>query len=39
MSRVDQRALKWFGHMQRMDEYIIVRRVLMAEVSGEGVQF
>ena len=33
-SRADQRVLKWFGHVERMDEYRTARRVLMAEVSG-----
>ena len=33
MSRADQRVLRWFGHLERMDEYWMVRRVLMAEVS------
>ena len=33
-SRADQRVLRWFGHVERMDEYTMVRRVLMAEVSG-----
>ena len=33
-SRADQRILRWFGHVQRMDEYRMARRVLMAEVSG-----
>ena len=37
-SRVDQRILRWFGHVERMDEYHIARRVLMAEVSGGQVQ-
>ena len=37
-SRVDQRAWRWFGHMERMDEYRMARRVLMAEVSGWLVQ-
>ena len=35
VSRADQRVLKWFGHVERMDEYRIARRMLfMAEVSG-----
>ena len=34
-SRADQRVLRWFGHVERMDEYRMARRVLMAEVSGE----
>ena len=33
-SRVDQRVLRWFGHMERMDEYRMAIRVLMAEVDG-----
>ena len=36
-SRVDQRVLRWFGHVERMDEYCVARRVLMAEVSGGRV--
>ena len=31
----DQRVLRWFGHVERMDEHRIARRVLMAEVSGD----
>ena len=30
---MDQRALKWFGHVERMDEYRMARKVLMTEVS------
>ena len=33
-SRADPRVLRWFGHVERMDEYLMDRRVLMAEVSG-----
>ena len=29
-SRADQRVLRWFGHVERMDEYRMPRRVLMA---------
>ena len=32
-SRADQRVLRWFGHVERMDKYRMARRVLMAEVS------
>ena len=37
-SRADQRVLRWFGHVKRMDEYRMTRRVLMAEVSGGRVR-
>ena len=38
-SRVDQRVLRWFGHVERMDDdYRMARRVLMAEVSGGRVR-
>ena len=33
-SRADQRVLRWFGHVERMEEYRMARRVLMAEVCG-----
>ena len=32
-SRADQRVLRWFGYVERMDDYRMARRVLMAEVS------
>ena len=32
-SRADQRVLRWFGPVERMDEYRMAIRVLMAEVS------
>ena len=37
-SRADQRVLRWFEHMEIMDEYIMARRVLMAEVRGGRVR-
>ena len=37
-SRADQRVLRWFGHVERMDEYRMARNVLMAEVSGGQVR-
>ena len=37
-SRADQRVLRWFGHVERMDEHHLARRVLMAEVSGRRVR-
>ena len=33
-SRADQRVLRWFGHVERMDEYRMARKVLMKEASG-----
>ena len=33
-SRVDQRVLRWLGHVERMDAYRMAQRVLMDEVSG-----
>ena len=36
-SRADQSILRWFGHVERMDEYRMAKRVLMAEVSGGWV--
>ena len=37
-SRVHTRLFKWFGHMDRMDQYLMSRRVLMAEVNGVQVR-
>ena len=37
-SRANQRALRWFGHVERMDDYRMARRMLMAEVSGGRVR-
>ena len=31
-------VLRWFGHVERMDAYLMARRVLMAEVSGGRVR-
>ena len=36
-SRADQRILRWFGHVERM-EYRMARLVLMAEVSEGRVR-
>ena len=33
-SRADQRVLRWFAYVERMDEHHMARRVLMAEVDG-----
>ena len=37
LSRVDQNVLRWFGQVEKMDEYSLTRRVLMAEVSGRRI--
>ena len=37
VSRADQRVLRWFGHVERMDEHHMARRVLMVDVSGGRV--
>ena len=31
---MDQRLLRWFGHVERIDEYRMARMVLVEEVSG-----
>ena len=36
VSRAYQRVLRSFGHVERMDEYCMARRVLMAAVSEGG---
>ena len=38
-SRADQRILRWFGYAERLDDYRMARRVLMAEVSGGRILF
>ena len=37
-SIADQRVLRWFRHVERMDENRVARKVLMAEVSGGRVR-
>ena len=37
-SRAEQRVLRWFGHVERIDDYRMPRRVLMAEVSDGRVR-
>ena len=34
----DQRVLRWFGHVERMNDYRMARRVLMAKVNGGWVR-
>ena len=37
-SRANQRVLRWLRHVEKMDEYRMARRVLVAEVSGGRVR-
>ena len=37
-SRAYQRVLRWFGLLERMDDYRLARRVLMAEDRGGRVR-
>ena len=37
-SRADQKVLRWFGNVERMDEYRMASRVFMADVSGGWVR-
>ena len=37
-SKTDKRVLRWFGQVERMGEYSMATRVLMAEVSGGGYE-
>ena len=36
--RADLRVLRWFWHLDRMDEYRMARRMLISEVSGGRVR-
>ena len=38
VSGVDQRVLRCYGHVERMDEFRVARRMLMAEASAVRVQ-
>ena len=38
VSRADQRVSRLLGHVERLDEYRMARRVLMADVSGGRVR-
>ena len=37
-SRAEQRVFRWFGHVERMDDYRMARKVLVTEVSGGRVR-
>ena len=36
VSRANLRVLRWFGHVERIHEYRMARRVLMAEIKSVG---
>ena len=36
--KVDNRVLGWFGHMERMDERRLTKRVWCAEMSGKNAR-
>ena len=38
-SRADQRVLRWFGHVERMDEFRMARRVFGKKVASTENQF
>ena len=38
-SRADQRVLRWFERVEKMDQYRMARKVLMAEISGGRVRW
>ena len=37
-SRADQRVLRRFGHVERMDDYRMARMVLMPKSVGDGYE-
>ena len=37
-SKANLTAIRWFGYMERMDEYRMARRVLISDVNGGRVQ-
>ena len=37
-STVDQKVLRLFEHLERMDEYRLIRIVLMADINGRRVR-
>ncbi len=36
--RVDMQMLRWFGHMERMDDGHMTKRVMKAGVNGRGAR-
>ena len=37
-TRVDMNVLRWFGHVERMENDRLLKRVMNAEVSGRGAR-
>ena len=37
-TRADQRVTKWFGHMERMDDERMVKKIWRAQVEGVGAR-
>ena len=37
-NRAEQRGLRWFGHMERMNDERMAKRVMKSEVEGRGVR-
>ena len=35
VDKMEQKTLKWFGHMERMDESRLVKKIMHANVWGE----
>ncbi len=38
VEEVKRQTLKWFGHMERMEEGKMTRRVYMSEIEGGNVR-
>ena len=38
VSRVDVNVLRWFGHVERMDDKRLLKRVVNARVDGRGAR-
>ncbi len=38
VEEVKRQTLKWFGHMERMEEGTVTRRVYMSEIEGGNVR-
>lgn len=37
-ARVDRYVLRWSGHMERMEERRLVKKVMKAKVNGRGMR-